>query len=189
MDENTFLINIRVKIEEFVKNSVALKIKGEWTRISGTETPAEWAMDNHMPARYIFGNIPEAYELLKAIEQPETFAATKLADILEVLKAVKATSIQECQKALLADVIPGRYKKFDIGLASLLEFLYSEFGKQPNNWPTLPDIEDFIKIQYKGAIAPRIKEKLLERSAEELKQKILQLAGENPELGLLFWEE
>lgn len=189
LDENTFLINIRVKIEEFAKNSVALKIKGEWTRISGTETPAEWAMDNHMPARYIFGNIPEAYELLKAIEQPETFAATKLADILEVLKAVKATSIQDCQKALLADVIPGRYKKFDIGLASLLEFLYSEFGKQPNNWPTLPDIEDFIKIQYKGAIAPQIKEKLLERSAEELKQKILQLAGENPELGLLFWEE
>jgi hypothetical protein len=144
-------------------------------------------MDNCMPARYIFGSIPDTDELLKAIEQPETFAATKLADILEVLKAVKATGIQDCQKALLADVIPGRYKKFDIGLASLLEFL-SEFGKQPNNWPTRPNIEDFIKRQYKGTIAPKIKEELRDRSAEELKQKLLQLADENPELGLLFWE-
>ncbi len=188
LDENTFLTNIRVKIEEFAKHSVVLKIKGEWTRISGAETPAEWAMNNCMPARYIFGNIPDTYELLKAIEQPETFAATKLADILEVLKAVKATGIQDCQKALLADVIPGRYKKFDIGLASLLEFLRSKFGNQPNNWPTRPNIEDFIKSQYKGTIAPQIKEKICGRSAEELKQKLLQLADENPELGLLFWE-
>ena len=188
LDENTFLTNIRVKIEEFAKHSVVLKIKGEWTRISGTGMPAEWAMNNCMPARYIFGNIPDTYELLKAIEQPETFAATKLADILEVLKAVKATGIQDCQKALLADVIPGRYKKFDIGLASLLEFLCSKFGNQPNNWPTRPSIEDFIKKQYKGTIAPQIKEKIRDRSAEELKQKLLQLADENPELGLLFWE-
>ena len=188
LDENTFLANIRVKIEEFVKHSVVLKIKDEWTRISDTGTPAEWAMNNCVPARYIFGDIPDTHELIKAIEQPESFAATTLADILEVLKAVKATTIQDCQKALLADVMPGRYKKFGIGLASLLEFLRSEFGNQPNNWPSNPQIDDFIKSQYKGAIAPQIKEKIRDKSPEDLKQKLLQLADENPELGLLFWE-
>jgi hypothetical protein len=188
LDENTFITNLRVKIEEFVKNSVVLKIKSEWTRISTTATPADWAMNNGMPARYIFGNNLDTNDLLKAIEHPETFAAAKLADMLEVLKAERAASILDCQQALLADVVPGRYKKFNISLASLLEFLRSKHGNQPNNWPSRPDISEFIKSQYKSAIAPQIKEKISSRSAEELKQKLLQLAEENPELGLLFWE-
>jgi hypothetical protein len=67
-----------------------------------------------------------------------------------------------------------------------LEYLHNRFGNQPNNWPTHPNIDDFITSQYKGAIAPQIKEKIKSRSAEDLKQKLLELAGENPELGLLF---
>jgi len=189
LDETTFLDNIRVKIEEFAKQSVVLKIKREWTRISGTATPAEWSMDNGIPARYIFGGNPYTADLLKVVEHPETFAATKLAELLERLKVLRPTSISDCQKALLADAVPTRYKKFNISLASLLEFLCSNYGKQPNNWPTHPDISDFIKSQYQKTIAPQIKEKIRDKNAEELKQKILQLADEHPELGLLFWEE
>lgn len=188
LDENTFLTNIRIKIEEFAKQSVVLKIKSEWTRISGTATPMEWAMNNRMPARYIFGGIPDTFELLKAIQQPETFAAAKLAEILETLKSLKAVGIQDCQTALKSDVIPAKYKRFEISLAPLLEYLHSKFGNQPNNWPTHPNIDDFITSQYKGAIAPKIKENISSRSAEELKRKLLELADENPELGLLFWE-
>jgi hypothetical protein len=187
-DENTFLTNIRVKIEEFVKKSVVLKIKSEWTRISGTSTPAEWAMNNGVPARYVFGNNPDTADLLRAIEHHETFSAAKLADMLEMLKDVKAASILDCQKALMSDVVPARFRKFEISLASLLEFLRSRYGNQPNNWLLHPDISEFIKSQYKGTIAPQIKEKIRDRSAEELKQKLLQLADENPELGLLFLE-
>lgn len=188
LDETTFTDNLRVKIEEFAKHSVALKIKGEWTRISGTGTPAEWAMNNGMPARYVFGSHPDTADLLKAIEQPETFAAAKLSDMLEVLREVKAASIADCQKTLMTDVVPARYKKFEIALASLLEFLRSKHGNQPDNWPLRPDISEFIKSQYKGTIAPQIKEKIRDKSAEDLKQKLLQLADDNPELGLLFWE-
>lgn len=188
LDEKTFIDNLRVKIEEFAKHSVVLKIKGEWTRISCTGTPAEWAMNNGMPARYVFGNHPDTADLLKAIEQPETFSAGKLSDFLEVLKEVKAASIADCQKALMTDIVPARYKKFEIGLAPLLEFLPSKHGNQPNNWPLRPDISEFIKSQYKGAIAPQIKEKIRDKSAEDLKQQLLQLADDNPELGLLFWE-
>ena len=188
LDENTFLTNIRVKIEEFAKHSVVLKIKGEWARISGTATPTEWAMNNCMPARYIFGSVPDTFDLLKAIEQPETFAAAKLAEILETLKSVKAISIQDCQNALKSDVIPAKYKRFEISLASLLEYLRGRFGNQPNNWPTRPNIDDFITSQYKGAIAPQIREKISSKNAEDLKRKLLELADESPELGLLFWE-
>jgi len=126
--------------------------------------------------------------LLKAIEQPETFSAVKLAEMLETLKEVSAASILNCQNALLAHVVPARYNKFGISLAALLEFLRGKFGNQPNVWPPRPDVTEFIGSQYKGAIAPQIREKINKSSAEEVKQKLLELAGENPELGLLFWE-
>jgi hypothetical protein len=66
--------------------------------------------------------------------------------------------------------------------------MHSKFGAQPNNWPRRPDVTEFIRGQYKVTIAPQIKEKIRGKSAEELKLKILQLADENPELGLMFWE-
>jgi hypothetical protein len=88
----------------------------------------------------------------------------------------------------MTDVIPARYKKFDIGFASLLEFLRTEYGQQPNNWPFPCNIEKFINDQYKISIAPQIKEKIRDEKAEDLKQKLLQLADDNPELGLMFWE-
>lgn len=189
LDEITFMDKLRVKIEEFAKHSVVMKIKSEWERISGTKTPSEWAMHNGIPARYVFGNHPDAADLLKAIEQPETFAAVKLSEMLDALMEVKAASIADCQKAFMADVVPGRYKKFEISLASLLEFLRGKYGNQPNNWPLRSDVSDFIKSQYKGMIAPQIKEKIRKANAENLKQKILRLADDNPELGLFFWEE
>lgn len=189
LDENTFLTNIRVKIEEFAKKSVVLKIKSEWVRISDAETPAEWAISNGMPARHVFGSHPDAADLLRAVEHPETFASAKLTDILEALKEVRVANIADCQKALMDDVIPARYKNFDISLTPLLDFISSRYGSQPNNWSLRPDITEFIKSQYKGTIAPQIKAKLRGKSAEDLKARILLLADDNPELGLLFWED
>ena len=188
LDEKTFLTNIQGKIEGFAKKSVSLKIKREWSRISNTETPAEWATNNSMPAKYILGSQPDTADILRAIVQPETFSADKLSEILVIIEQISVASIADCQEALKADVIPARYKKINIGFASLLEFLHVKYGDQPNNWPSPPDITEFIKSQYKGTIAPQIKEKLRGRSAEDLKQKLLQLADENPELGLFFWE-
>jgi hypothetical protein len=188
MDENTFLTNIRIRIEEFAKHSVVLKIKEEWTRISNTGTPAEWAINTGMPARYVFSGHPYTEDMLKAIEQPATFAATKLSEILEALKEIEAAGIADCQKAYMADVVPARYKKFQISFASLLEFLCCTHGNQPNSWPPRPDISEFIKSQYKATFAPQIKEKIHTERAEDLKQKILRFADDNPELGLLFWE-
>jgi predicted HicB family RNase H-like nuclease len=188
LDETTFMDNLRVKIEELAKQSVVLKIKDEWKRISGASSPTEWATNNCMPAKYIFGNVPDVSDLLKAIEHPDTFAAVKLAEILEVLKSINGASIEACQNALKAAMIPARYRKFDISLTSLLDYMRETFGKQPNGWPSHPDIDAFIKSQYKSAIAPQIKEKLRDKNAEDLKQRLLKLADDNPELGLLFWE-
>jgi hypothetical protein len=189
LDESTFLDGVRVKIEEYAKQSVARNIKVEWTRLSCVNTPSEWAMSNGIPARFLFGDLQQADDLLKAIEQPEIFAMAKLTALLEILKETPVTGIAECQKTFLAETVPHKYAKFNINLSSLLDFLRGKYGVQPNNWPLHPDITDFIREQYRGTFAPQIKERIRCKSAEELKDKLLQLADDNPELGLLFWED
>jgi hypothetical protein len=188
-DESAFLDGVRAKIEEYAKQSVMQNLKAEWNRLSGANTPSAWAMNNGIPARFLFvGGLQQADDLLKAIEQPETFAAAKLAELLEILKDTSAVGIAEGQKAFLAETMPHRYAKFNISLSSLLEFLRGKYSAQPNNWPPRPDITEFIRGQYRGAFAPQIAEKIRNKPADELKARLLQLAQENEELGLLFWE-
>jgi hypothetical protein len=188
LDEGAFLDGVRVKIEEYIKQSVAHNLKAEWDLFSGANTPSEWAINNGIPARFLFGGLPQADDLLKAIEQPETFAAAKLAELLEILKCASAVGIADGQKAFLAETMPHRYAKFNISISSLLEFLRGKCGAQPNNWPRHPDVTEFIRGQYKVTFAPQIIEKIRRKPADELKTRLLQLAQENEELGLLFWE-
>ena len=189
LSENAFAAAFAEKIEDFSKRSVVLAIRREWVRISGEETPAAWAMHNGVPARYLFVGLLDGGDLLKAIEQPQVFSAVKLEELLALLQNITARSVADCQKALMAEVIPPRYRKFDIALPPLLDYLRRKYGDQPNQWPVQPDVTEFIKGQYKGAIAPQIREKIRTKDAEKLKIRLLQLAEENPELGLLFWEE
>lgn len=189
MSENAFAAAFAEKIEDFSKRSVVLAIRREWVRISGEETPAAWAMHNGVPARYLFVGLLDGGDLLKAIEQPQVFSAVKLEELLALLQNITARPVADCQRALMAEVIPPRYRKFDIALPPLLDYLRRKYGDQPNQWPVQPDVTEFIKGQYKGAIAPQIREKIRTKDAEKLKIRLLQLAEENPELGLLFWEE
>ena len=103
----------------------------------------------------------------------------------EISQSGKHTGLSKCSERRCYS---RKMQRFEISLASLLEYLRGKFGIQPNNWPTTPNIDDFITSQYKGAIAPQIKEKISGRNAEDLKRKLLELADENPELGLMFWE-
>lgn len=189
MSENAFAAAFAEKIEDFSKRSVVLAIRREWVRISGEETPAAWAMHNGVPARYLFVGLLDGGDLLKAIEQPQVFSAVKLEELLALLQNITARPVADCQRALMAEVIPPRYRKFDIALPPLLDYLCRKYGNQPNQWPARPDVAEFIREQYRGAIAPQIREKIRKKDAEKLKKRLLQLADENPELGLLFWEE
>ncbi len=189
IEEGVFLSQFHTKIEDFEKNSVALNIKSEWRRISSSESPTDWAISNGIPARYALFDQAEGADLLKSVEHPENFAAARLVQFLEMMKETSKVRITESQTAFMADYIPVQYRKFQINLACLLNYLKGKFGQQPNNWPIHPDISDFIKSQYKDAIAPQVKEKIRNKDAEQLKQRLLQLSEDYPELGLLFWED
>jgi hypothetical protein len=111
-------------------------------------------LHNKVPARYLLGGIPEAHDIIKAVEQPDVFTASRLGELLAELRGAGAPGIAECQKAFMVDVVPPKYAPFNVGLAPLLEFLREKHGKQPNAWAPKPDISEFIRRQYKDTLAP-----------------------------------
>lgn len=186
--ESTFLNELQNKIEDCIKKSVAENIKNEWTRISGQATPNTWSSLVHIPARYAFWEMQEANELVSAIENHENFSQVKLAELQEIFHNLKEIDIEKCKADFLKDTIPTRYSKFKINFTSLVEFLSKQYGNQPNNWPSKPDLSTFIKSHYAIEFAPQIVEKIRKKDPEELKKRLLELAKEDQDLGLLFWE-
>jgi hypothetical protein len=49
-------------------------------------------------------------------------------------------------------------------------------------------LNEFILSQYKGTFAPQVTEKIRNTSPEDLKKRLIELAKESPDLGLMFWE-
>jgi hypothetical protein len=183
-----FLNDVRAKIEEFAKWSVALKIKENWNRLTGTDTPSAWAALKGIPSRLALGDVPDISDLLVAVEFPEKFSSDKLSELLNVISGLSPVGIADCQARFVAETVPCRFAKFNISLSSLLDFLKGKYGNHPDSWPLKLDINEFIRGQYKGTFAPQVAEKINKTSAEDLKKRLLQLAQENPDLGLLFWE-
>jgi hypothetical protein len=187
-DESVFLNDVRAKIEDFAKKSVALNIKNEWKRLTESDTPDAWAAANGIPARFALDDTSDTDDIIASVESHEKFSSGKLDELLNVISALSPLGIAECQKRFKDETVPRRFAKFNISLSSLLDYLKSKYGAQPNTWPSRPDINEFIKGQYKGTFAPQVTEKIKKTAAEDLKNRLLQLAQDNPDLGLLFWE-
>lgn len=186
-DENSFLEVVTSKIESNAKESVSGNIMEQWKRLTNSESPYKWSLDNGIPARFaLFSD--EAELIVQTVEFPFNFSSEKLGDVLNKMMCLEPTTIGNSQKRFIEHIVPQRFSKFNISLVPLLDYLKGKYGSEPNKWPDKPDISDFIKTQYKGEFAPQVTEKLKSKPAEEIKKRLLILARDNPELGLLFWE-
>ena len=129
-----------------------------------------------------------ADSIIMAIRQPDIFSTDQLNTYLNDLMNCNCQTISDCQKSFKEQVIPKRFQRFRIDLSELFKFMVSQYDDNPNKWPMYPDVKSFIDSQYEASLAPQIVEKINSESPEKLKQKVLNLAKENPEIGLLFWE-
>lgn len=188
LDESSFLTEVRNKVNEYLKNSVIGQLRNYWQVMSGEPTPDEWSLNVGLPAWTLFGTPSDAADMLIALQSPDSFSSEKLEALLIALSKMTSPDIVECQQRFIREVVPRRYLKFNINLSALLGFLTEELGNQPNSWPAKPDVNEFIAKQYKGSFAPQVADKIKKMSGEDIKQKLLQLARENPDIGLAFWE-
>lgn len=187
--EDTFIKHVNNKIDEYTKNSSALKIKKIWTQLTGYNTPNEWSEANLLPARYALIDIDDISGVITALDTPDLYSADKLSSLLTSIENSSVRNVIDAQKAFLDDIVPKKFSKLNINLSSIVGYLSSKYGKNPNKWPDSPDLESFINDQYKITFAPQVVEKIKRSNPEELREKIVALAKDNPDLGLLFLEE
>lgn len=187
--EDYFIKNVKGKIDDYAKHSAALKIKANWKTLTGYDTPDEWSEANLLPARYALTNIEDITSVIAAIDSPDSYSSDKLSNLLIAIEVASVCNISDAQNKFLNEIVPKKFSKLNINLSSIIGYLERKYGSKPNKWPITPDLESFINDQYKITFAPQVVEKIKRSNPEALRDKIVALAKENPDLGLLFLEE
>ena len=179
---------IKKRIEKNERNLLFMKAQQEWKRITHTDSIDSWAEEIKIPAWTVFADADGKSDFIKLLSKPEDFSTDALNQQLSLLGIVPEVSVEQCQASFMRQIIPNRYKKLDIKLASLIKYLEQRFGSNPNEWPKRPDISGFVKEQYQVEIAPSIVNQLKQKDANVLKKKILELAMNDPDIGLRLLE-
>lgn len=175
-------------LEKSERNTLVAQAKQEWLRISGSETLESWANEVQIPAWSVFANQDNRANFIKLLSRPEDFSTEALKQQLSLLQDVPEVSLKQCQTNFQRTVVPQRYANLGLTLGSIVKYLTERYGADPNRWPEHPDIETFVRDQYKVEIAPSVVRQLSRLDANELKEQLLELAKNDPDIGLRFLE-
>ena len=184
----TYVKLIKKRIEKNERNSLFMKVRQEWKRITHTNSIDNWAEEIKIPAWTVFANADEQHDFIQLFSKPENFSTDAIKRQLSLLEMVSEVSIKQCQARFMHQIVPDRYEKLDIKFASLIKYFGQRFGSNPNEWPERPDISGFVKEQYQIEIAPNVVSQLKQKDANVLKKRILELAMNDPDIGLHLLE-
>ncbi len=187
--ENDFINELHKKREEREKKSVVGNLKNEWFRISGTQSPVEWAKKFRIPPRYAFSDVSSGDECTRAVVSPEKYSSDALESILEKFRDTEKIDVDSSQRNFLEKVVPSSYAGLGVTFGALANFLCRKYGDNPCLWSALPNIDEFIREQYLTEFAPKIAQKIADADPEELKEQVLALVKENQNVGMYFWQD
>lgn len=189
MSSDSYIKLIKASVEKNVRNLMLGKAMQEWLRITGTKSFDEWYEETKLPSWTVLSGVDSCEDIVKMLQSPESYTTDTLSQTLSALEVLPTISISDCQAAFMRRIIPGRYRKLDIKLPSLLKYLSSAYNnKNPDKWPIHPDISGFVKEQYETELAPNVVSGLKNKDAVIIKNRILELAKTDPDIGLKLLE-
>lgn len=189
MSTDTYIKLVRRAIDNNIRNMIIRKNNMECKRICGFENVQEWTNETHLPAWTLFTEADNGREIVKILMLPGQFTNDVLEKNYSILEMIPIANIKQCRNTFLQQIVPKQYSRLNIELASLLKYISNKYGNDANKWPDHPDIDEFIREQYREVFAPEIVGGLRLEDAEHLKEKLLELAKVDPDIGLKFWEE
>lgn len=189
MDTEDYIKLIRDAVDKNARNLMIKKSMQEWLRITGTESLEQWHEETKLPTWTVFTDISDGDDIATMLRNPNDFTTDALAKKLSTLEALPAISIGDCQAAFIKRIIPSKYKKLDIKISPLIKYLAEHSKKtNPDEWPLYPDIIGFLRELYQTELAPNVVSGLKNKDAFVLKEKILDLAKSDPDIGLMLME-
>ncbi|WP_400196992.1 hypothetical protein [Candidatus Methanarcanum hacksteinii] len=186
--EPIFIKDFKAIVSEYEKKSIAGQIKQRWTDLTGSNSISEWSNANKMPALYAIYDCSEGEMVIDALKHPGNYEKGYLERALEIINGATRKSIADCQIQYVSKVIPPKYSKLGVSFGSLVSFLTCKYGNNPDAWPDMPDVSEFLRQQYKMEYSSRVIENIKQINSDELKKRIIKLAEDNEDLGLLLWE-
>ena len=132
--------------------------------------------------------LPVLVQIASVLLDPQKFTDDVLEQYYNMISVLPKADIMHCQKVFLGKIVPEKYKKLEVSFSSLLSYLEKMHGKDPNQWPLVPDIQKYITEHYQEMFAPAVLNAIRDKKAEDIKTRIMELAKNDPDIGLKFLE-
>ena len=187
--ESDFKQTVLSEIEAYLKASTATQLAALWQDRTGAATPDAWAAAHKMPVSVLFAEAQDAEAVVRVVAEPSAYQA----EVLKVAKArlEKAVLVAEdgLAAAFAAQFVPAKYAALGLDVAALCAELAAKLPGNPNGW-TLQGaafykaVAAFARGQYAAAFRPKAIEKVKTLSDGEVRERLLRLVEENPDVGL-----
>ena len=177
------------EIEAYLKASTATQLAVLWRERTGAATPDEWASQHKMPVSVLFVNAAEADLVVRAVSNPSAYQA-------DVLKSAKSTleiaSLVEAGKlgvAFADRYVPPKYAALGLDVAALCNSLSEKLPGNPNGWEVLGAkfhgaIAAFARSRYASDFRKQAVAKVKTLTDEQVRNRLMKLVEENPEVGM-----
>lgn len=192
LDEQSFKVQGRGKIEEYSRKLVSKRVVALWREHTGTESPDDWSRKHALPAECVL-TMDDAKSIVDAISNPGGVSAESLQSVYDELEKEGAfVDVAAAGNKFLNRVVPARYQKIGFSVEELGNWLYRKLGDSPGRW--LADVglheavEAFVKQGYDNYARKQAEEKVNMLSDAEAKILLLKLIGQIPDVGLSVLE-
>ncbi|WP_136523554.1 transposase [Geomonas ferrireducens] len=192
IDEQSFKVQGRNKIEEYSRTLVSKQVGALWHERTGTDSPVEWSTKHALPAECLLA-VNDAKYIVDAVANPGGVSAERLQSVYDVLRKEGVfLDVGTAGEKFLKGVLPVRYQKIGFSVGELSDWLSKKLGDSPGRWLTdggLRDaVEAFVKQGYDTHARKQAAEKVSMLPDAEAKILLLNLIDEIPDVGLSVLE-
>lgn len=177
------------EIEAYLKASTVRQLELLWRERTGSSNPDEWAEAHHMPIEVLFADGTVCDEIVRVVAHPSSYQAEALNHAKDLLAAAELIGEGGLCQVFASRFIAAKYAALDLDIAALCLELSAQLPGNPNGWtklgPRLPAaIAAFARHQYAKAVKPKAVARVKELSDAEVRERLLMLVEESPDIGL-----
>ena len=177
------------EIELYLKASTASQLAQIWRDKTGSVTPDEWAATNKMPVTVLFVDSAEADLVVDVVANTSAYQTDVLKSAKSALEKARLVPSDKLAKAFEERYVSSRYAKLGLDMNALCAYLMARLSCNPNEWERLGQrfrgaIASFVREQYAQAFREKAVEKVKRFSDKEIRDRLLKLVEENPDVGL-----
>ena len=188
-----FILQMKSHLQKFRQDEKTNKFFKTWHDITGTNSPADWSIQNKIPILCVFQDcLDKAQEYFSAInKKSQSMNETTLDAALKFIRGDKLSRLADkksCERAFV-NYFCGENYSVVVTAEDLREILYQRFGNDVYSWFSNrknceAQIRAFAEKNYREKFLSTVREKIRELTAEEAQKYLEELIDKDTLLGI-----